>query len=234
VFVSDRDGSDDLWVIDTQGGEAAHITSSPDADHFPAWSPDGSLILFSREAPTGSSLMALPTACLDQPATCEGLLRAITSERYDRYPAFAPGGGQLAFAAGTIAGEPTVIALMNVDGSNYSPLAGTGSSDFGPAWSPDGLRIAFVSYALGDQDLWVMSFTGRDLVQITSGAATDVGPSWSPDGSLIVFASDRGEGGSFDLYAMRADCSTPGEGCEENALHLTDDPADELDPAWTP
>ena len=156
----------------------------------------------------------------------------ITDQRYDRTPAWAPGGGQIAFAAGTVAGEPTVIALLNVDGSAYTPLAGTGSSDFAPAWSPDGLRIAFASYARGDQDLWVMSRTGENLVQLTRGAATDVGPSWSPDGQYLVFASDRGEGGSFDLYAMRTDCASPEEGCEDDALRLTDDPADELDPAW--
>lgn len=234
VFVSDRGGTDDIWVMNADGSGPLQITTSQHDDHFPAWSPDGATIIFSREAATGSNLMAVETACLAQPATCEGLVRSITTQRYDRYPAWAPGGGRIAFAAGILAGEPTSIALMDIDGSNYEALPGTGSSDTSPSWAPDGLRIAFASYALGDQDLWLMSYNGDNLVQLTSGTANDVGPSWSPDGQFIVFASDRGEGGSFDLYVIRTNCAAPEDGCEDDLMHLTTDVANELDAVWTP
>lgn len=231
VFISDRGGTEDVWVMNADGSRPVQVTRSADSDHFPVWSPDGSLIVFSREAVIGSSLAAVDTACLSQPETCEGLVRPITTERYDRYPAWAPGGGQIAFTAGTIPGEPTTIALMNIDGSGYTPLAGTGTSDSNPAWAPDGMRIAFVSYARGDEDLWIMGRLGQNLVQLTKSSSSDVGPSWSPDGSLIVFASDRED--SFDLYVIRADCASPDAGCEAEIVRLTTDPGDELDPVWT-
>jgi Tol biopolymer transport system component len=223
VFASNRSGTYDLWVMNADGSSPAPITSSADDDRFPAWSPDGSTLLFSRESVLGATLAAIDTACLSMPATCEGRVRPITTEHYDRFPAWAPGGGQIAFTTGDYAGdETTTIALMDLDGSNYTVLAGTGTSDSHPVWSPDGLRIAFVSNANRDEDLWIVGRNGDSLVQLTEDAALDVAPSWSPDGSLIVFASDRA--GNFDLYLIPTDCDSPEGGCEEGIIQLTTSP----------
>jgi hypothetical protein len=232
VFVSNRSGTYDLWVMDRAGGNPTRITSSAADDRSPAWSPDGSTLLFSRESLQGATLSALDTACLSQPATCESRVRSITAEHYDRFPAWAPGGGQIAFTTGDYAGdETTAIAIMDLDGSNYMILPGTGSSDSHPVWSPDGLRIAFVSNANRNEDVWIVGRSGDPLVQLTGDAALDVAPSWSPDGSLIVFASDRA--GNFDLYLIRTDCASLDGGCETGMIQLTTSPNDEFDPSWT-
>ena len=84
----------------------------------------------------------------------------------------------------------------------------------GPAWSPDGTRIAFSLSGT----LEVMNADGTNVHQL---GADIVGSelAWSPDGSQIVFARDSG------LWEVGADGS---------GLHqLTNDPTDER-PSWSP
>jgi Tol biopolymer transport system component len=74
-----------------------------------------------------------------------------------------------------------------------------------PIYSPNGIKIAFISTHDGDPEIFVMNADGTGLKKLTDNTAVDAAPSWSPDGGKIVFTSDRG--GSFELYRMNADGS---------------------------
>jgi len=74
-----------------------------------------------------------------------------------------------------------------------------------PMYSPDGLKIAFISTHDGDPEIFVMNANGTGLRKLTDNTAVDAAPSWSPDGGKIVFTSDRS--GSFELYSMNSDGS---------------------------
>ena len=74
-----------------------------------------------------------------------------------------------------------------------------------PIYSPNGLKIAFISTHDGDPEIFVMNADGTGLKKLTDNTDVDAAPSWSPDGGKIVFTSDRG--GSFELYRMNADGS---------------------------
>jgi len=60
--------------------------------------------------------------------------------------------------------------------------------------SPDGLRVAFASWATGNSDLWIQNVDGSNLRQLTSDEGADSWPVWSPDGESIVFTSGRPDG----------------------------------------
>ena len=85
-----------------------------------------------------------------------------------------------------------------------------------PVYSPDGMKLAFISTHDGDPEIFVMNADGTGLKKLTENTAVDAAPSWSPDGGKIVFTSDRS--GAFELYRMNADGSqqqmipTPVEG----------------------
>jgi Tol biopolymer transport system component len=72
-----------------------------------------------------------------------------------------------------------------------------------PVYSPDGLKIAFISTHDGDPEIFVMNANGTGLRKLTDNTNVDAAPSWSPDGGKIVFTSDRS--GAFELYTMNAD-----------------------------
>jgi Tol biopolymer transport system component len=74
-----------------------------------------------------------------------------------------------------------------------------------PVYSPNGMKIAFISTHDGDPEIFVMNVDGSGLKKLTDNTAVDAASSWSPDGGEIVFTSDRG--GSFELYRMNADGS---------------------------
>jgi len=232
VYVSNSSGNDDLYVIPAAGGQPVQLTSDPGSDRNPAWSPDGKTIASSRENVDGSRLVSMPTSCIAQPTSCEGQIKMLTPGGYDRFPAWAPNGLKLAFTASNLPGSASVIGLLNPDGSGYQSFAGTKTSDLNPAWSPDGTKIAFLSYAEGDYDLWVMYSDGTGVTQVTKSKATDGAPAWSPDGKYLVFASDRDDKQHFNLYLLQTDCLASGVSCEDNLIRVTNEAADDLDPAW--
>ena len=61
-------------------------------------------------------------------------------------------------------------------------------SDTWPAWSPDGLRIAFASHRTGEYQIWIMSSSGEHQMPLTAFDKTIVvAPAWSPDGSRLCY-----------------------------------------------
>jgi Tol biopolymer transport system component len=70
------------------------------------------------------------------------------------------------------------------------PMLGAGTSDSGPAWSPDGRQIAFVRRARGASGVYTVASDGSTLTRIAPlvlNNAGYVGIGWSPDGSNLVF-----------------------------------------------
>lgn len=91
-------------------------------------------------------------------------------------------------------------------GSPVVDLTNNTKSDRTPAWSPNGMRVAFASDRNGQLDIYTMNRNGGDVRRLTTSPAADTDPAWSPDGKKIVFSSNRAEGNT-DLYVMYANGS---------------------------
>src|SRR5215472_6435601 len=109
------------------------------------------------------------------------------------------------------------IWVVNPDGTGtaaLTKLTSTFASSLNPAWSADGIKIAFSSgRALngtdadntnGTRNVWVVNSDGTGATHLTgltaSGTSVDF-PLWSPDGSKIIFQSARNLDGSDSLSA---------------------------------
>jgi TolB protein len=71
--------------------------------------------------------------------------------------------------------KPRQITAVSGDAIGHSSL------------SPDGTRVAFVTFAGGTSDIWTQNVDGSGLRQLTNDQAADSWPVWSPDGRSIVF-----------------------------------------------
>jgi Tol biopolymer transport system component len=133
--------------------------------------------------------------------------------------------GQIAFASNRDGNFE--IYTMSEDGSDETRLTEEDANDFDPSWSPDGDKIAFVSFRDGsnNMEIYVMNADGTDQTRLTENDALDREPSWSPDGEKIAFASNRD--GNYEIYVMDADGS--------DVTRLTDnDDALDREPSWSP
>jgi Tol biopolymer transport system component len=125
--------------------------------------------------------------------------------------------GRIAFA------DVTGIGSMNPDGSGQWGVDLV-PNDGDPAWSPDGMRIAFTTFRNGDADIYVSAPDGSDARNLTFSYSYDSAPAWSPDGKRIAFITYRNEGAG--IYVMNAD------GSDQHLL--VGDTGYPSNPAWSP
>ena len=67
---------------------------------------------------------------------------------------------------------------MKDDGSSQRRLTSNGADDLSPVWSPDGKRMAFVSYIYGPGEIIIMAADGGDQLRMTNNDAEDHSPDW--------------------------------------------------------
>lgn len=72
-------------------------------------------------------------------------------------------------------------------------ITGPGSSS-SPAWSPDGLRLAYTSEQNGQRDIYIADSNGANPRQLTTQATSEDFPVWAPDGNSVMFVSENNSG----------------------------------------
>jgi Tol biopolymer transport system component len=123
-------------------------------------------------------------------------------------PTFVPA-SQISSTNGLIAfSAAEQIYVMNGDGSDIRRITEPVLRVYNdyPAFSPDGLRIAFISFDMNNlqHTLYIADIDGSRLQRIISGPAFMSEPAWSPDGSKIAFA--RGHDNTREDWAMKLSC----------------------------
>ena len=235
AFYSNRDREPawaDIYVMNPDGSEQTRITvglevyawmnqqDTAGAAGRLDWSPAHERFFYTPQGP-GSRLYSLDVNGGNQiPLTDKVILQ------FD----LSPDGRQVAYLVPKTILE---IAVAELDGSNEKILTNetmraslgirTDSSLLGPAWSPDGQRIAFYSAANGNVS--TIRPDGSDPVRLSEdiGVRGALKMDWSPDGRYVAFAILNWQASRFDLGTLEVGAS--------QAKTLVEDG---YAPAWSP
>lgn len=185
-------------------GEPVRITSAPAFESYPAWSPDGRRIAYTRYEKGVQKIFVVEVEEDDSGELKVGRPRQVTrGGGIDARPAWLVGaeGDELVFCSNR--SGYWQLYRVNVDSALASddvsstqlkqPITG-----WNPAWSGQAFRLA---YARG-HDIFTAGLDGRDERQLLVATGHNDWPAWSPDGKKLVYTGDE------DLWV--ADPSTTG------------------------
>ncbi len=176
--------------------------------------------VYRGEQITGFSV---PTTVKDLRSTAHHIADIIYETLTGEAGAFAT---RIAYVTSTRQSGKETIALRIADADGYNPQTIVSSSDpiMSPAWSPDGKKLAYVSFEKSRPSIYVQEvFTGqRD--KISSFKGINGAPAWSPDGRYLAMTLSKD--GNPDIYVM--DIRT------KKLRKLTNHWAIDTEPAWSP
>ena len=215
VFMSNRDGMHEIYVMQPDGSNQTNLSYHPGNDRFPVWSPDGSKIAFMSTRDGFREVYVMEADGTKQ-------TRLTIGPAFDTFPDWSPDGSKIVFSSNRTTFDN--IYVMNSDGSDLINVSNSMADDFYPRWSPDGSKIVFSSNRDGYTEIYLMSADGSDQTNLTVSDTDDFFPSWSPDGTKIAFMSTRD--GNSDIYVMNSDGSNP--------VRLTNHPGFDSFPSWSP
>ena len=134
---------------------------------------------------------------------------------------------RIAYITAVGLGNNTTYSLIVADSDGYNPqvVARSRESLLSPSWSPDGRKIAYVSFESGNSAIYVQDITtgSRQLVSARAKGINGA-PAWSPDGSKLALALSYQ--GNPEIYVM--DVGSRAE------TRLTNNLAIDTEPRWTP
>jgi TolB protein len=181
VFEGERDGRPEIYRVEIASGEVEQLTDTASQKLGPAYSPDGSTIAFMERA-----LIRWRVSGLD---TRTGRIRALSESAWGACrPAFSPE-GLLAYVS-TAESPKADIWFREMkgprEGRAWRLPTRQDAHNYDPAFSPNGMTIAFASTrerGAGEKwDLFLADLNGRNLVQLTEGKGNNRFPDFKPGG----------------------------------------------------
>ena len=189
------DPNTEIYVVKSATGtDLAALTScegkaSGCYNDYAAWSPDGKHIVYIHADDTVNDVAVNAQVWV---MNADGSnQKALTSDApiKDQVPNWSPDGKKIVYASGE--GVAEGIWVMNSDGSDNHQLSGclpadatpcAQGEDFGPVWSPDGTKIAFLrtfqNLGTEDRPIYVMNADGSDQHRVIADTILAAVPSW--------------------------------------------------------
>ena len=217
LFVSNRDGNDEIYAMKLDGSDVVRLTNNSVQDGRATWSSNGKHIAFASGAVGSRDIYVMN-------ADGSGLHNITNTPAADEdWPEWAPYGKQVIFSSNRDGNHE--IYLINLETSHLQRLTFRPEDDKWPTYSHDGLRIAFQSDLRGTvgTEVFVMHANGTNVIRLTTSNGLDQMPAWSPDQTKLAFLSTRD--GNPEIYVMDADGT--------NQTRLTNHPGVDARPSWS-
>jgi len=169
------DDAGEIFAINVDGSNRTNLTNNPTLDIAPAWSRDGSRILFTSHRVGYLTMHTMNAA--------DGSDVQMLSSRgyfWDVSPDWSPTGDKIVFTELNEDWFP-LIMIATPDGKNRRIVEGGGSGTRNmPKWSPDGKKIVFHhwQYPSGDCEIFVKDVSGGVSKRLTDTTGNNFQPSW--------------------------------------------------------
>lgn len=124
----------------------------------------------------------------------------------------------------TKAGSRYILRVADSDGANAQTVLTSNEPIISPAWSPDGLSLAYVSFERKKPIIYVQSLTSGQRTVLANFKGNNSAPAWSPDGRRLAIVLTYGA--NSQIYAINAD----GSGLQK----LSQSRAIDTEPTWSP
>jgi TolB protein len=147
------------------------------------------------------------------------IYKALTGQR----GAFAT---QIAYVTVTRGLEGTRYSLKIADADGYGPQTILSSPEpvMSPAWSPDGRRIAYVSFETKRPEIFIQDVATGSRESVASFEGINGAPAWSPDGRKLAMTLSKGS--NPDIYVLNLSTRA--------FTRLTEHYAIDTEPTWSP
>ena len=215
AFTSDRDGDNEIFVMDANGANQTQLTFNTASDDLPAWSPNGTKIAFTSNRDGNTEIYVMNADGSNQ-------TRLTNNGASDSAPAWSPDGRTIAFH--TNRDGNFEIYAMDQDGTDPHRLTTNTAIDLAPVWSSDGTQIAFSSDRDGNTEIYIMNADGSAQTNLSNNATTDQLPAFSPLGTKIAFQTLRAA--SNEIFLMDRDGT--------DQINLSNNVSVDGAPAWSP
>ncbi|MBT8125446.1 MAG: Tol-Pal system beta propeller repeat protein TolB [Gammaproteobacteria bacterium] len=117
-----------------------------------------------------------------------------------------------------------VLQIADADGYNARTIFSSSKQILSPAWSPDGSRLAYVSFESDNSAIYVQDIIQGTRAKVSAKSGINSAPSWSPDGRRLALTLSAG--GSPDIYILDLGA--------KNLKRLTSGSAIDTEPSWMP
>ncbi|KAA0013460.1 Tol-Pal system protein TolB [Billgrantia pellis] len=116
------------------------------------------------------------------------------------------------------------LYVADADGHNSQQILNSREPILSPAWSPDGRKLAYVSFESGRPAIYVQEVVSGQRVQLTNFEGLNGAPSWSPDGRRLAMTLSKD--GQPDIYVMDI--------ASRNLERITNSSSIDTEPSWAP
>jgi TolB protein len=167
AMILSRHGSPDVWVSDANGSNLKQLTSTPEDESSPCWSPDGRSICFvtriterrvlAKVSASGGAFQRIPTAGAPNPTE----------------PDWSPDGKWIAF---TSQAGGFSICVMPADGSAAPTVLVSGED---PSWAPNSRTLICNRRTGGHYVLSVLDVFTKQVKDVPRVLDSDSQPAWA-------------------------------------------------------